>query len=127
MAYVANSDGKRVAAKKKEPGMMPQFGTNQNLPVIDILKHPGIWAVLDEACNNNCHGSVWARNAEAKLAQLEMTTKWVHRKVKKYDGIGAHARACGKLQIPFAMKMLGCILPGMIDSYEIENSGHSLL
>ena len=55
---------------------MPQFRINTNLPVVDVLKDEGIWAVLDEECNNNCHGSVWARNAVEKLAKLGMRTRW---------------------------------------------------
>ena len=60
-------DGPRAA----EPAafMAPQARVSglDDLPVVDILEDPGIWACLDEGCNSNCHGKIWRENAEMKL------------------------------------------------------------
>ena len=36
------------------------------------MTDPGIWVALDEGCNSNCHGRIWAENAEEKLKQFPL-------------------------------------------------------
>ena len=35
--------------------------------IVDIFKDAGIWIVLDEGCNSNCRGKLWAENAQEKM------------------------------------------------------------
>ena len=41
-----------------------------NLPEIDVLEDPHVWATRDEGCNNTCHGSKWRKNAEDKFMKM---------------------------------------------------------
>ena len=53
-----------VAYPRREPknhNLMPDI-QGCKLPVVNILEDPGIWACIDDGCNQCCHGDRWARN-----------------------------------------------------------------
>ena len=38
-----------------------------NLRVVDPMKDPGVWVIVDDACNSCVHGARWRKNAEKKF------------------------------------------------------------
>ena len=95
----------------------------QDLPIVDVMDHPGIWAALDEGCNSSCHGSMWADNASRKLEKLGFSPTWIHREPKRYAGVGAGTTTHGLKRFMFALKLTtNQIIPGTVDSHEIPDS-----
>ena len=63
-----------------------------DMPMVDIYKDKGIYAVLDEGCNSTVQGDVWARHAEAKLESLGFTSKFEASPPKCFKGLSGNAR-----------------------------------
>ena len=75
-----------------------------HLPIVDIWNDPGIWVILDEGCNSNCHSTAWADNAIKKLAKHGFYPQWLSHEKKHFSGIGEGTATTGTRQWP------GCIM-----------------
>ena len=98
------------------------------MPDVDPFTYPGIWCILDEACNNNTHGTTWMQNAQAKLQKHGFTAKWEHQRQREFNGLGGASRSLGKRIIPmaFQLKKSRMFIPRTIMPHEIEGN-HVLL
>ena len=67
-----------------------------SLRVVDPIADEGVPAIIDDGCNNCCHGEVWRQNAETKMKVLGLHPIWLHRKTTACNGVGTSARS-GKL------------------------------
>ena len=38
---------------------------------VNVYTDEGIWILLDEGCNSNCHGREWARNTEENSENMD--------------------------------------------------------
>jgi hypothetical protein len=123
---MAQDDSSRI--KKGGPNGRPKIN---ELPTVNIMTDPGIWACLDEGCNSNCHGDEWADNAILKLKNFNVRPGflWLHRRVTNYNGIGpSPVKTTGKRRLPTAFMLRNSqkILPGFLESNE-QKGGHPLL
>jgi hypothetical protein len=99
------------------------------LPVVDVYSDDGIWAVLDDACNNNCHSIKWMSNASEKLRRQGYGVPWIHQRSRVFKGIGGSEIPClGKRALPYAIRLKnsGMYIPGIIESHEMAGE-HALL
>ena len=98
------------------------------VPEIDILKDEGIWIILREGCNSNCHGDEWARNCEEKLKKFGHEFTWINHKPNGVNGIGGQVQTVGKREMPAAwtLEQSGLVVPGKIQSHE-QIGSHPLL
>ena len=78
-----------------------------NLRTVNVYKDEGIWILLDEGCNSNCHGKEWAKNTEEKLRKYPgIEFSWVNKAVKQYQGIGTtKVKTYGKRCMPASIKL----------------------
>ena len=74
---------------------------------VDPLEDEGIWAIVDDACNSCCHGSIWRENAEAKLKKKGFKCLLKDSKCHTFGGIGSGCtQSNGKYRMPFAMQLV---------------------
>lgn len=115
---VEDSVDQVVDAAKGTPAALVAISTafvsatgRDSVPVTDPHKDDGIWAVLDDGCNNNTHGARWSQNAQMKLNQEKVNKHWEHRRSRKCRGIGGEVSkflATGYLffNLPFSSRSL---------------------
>ena len=73
------------------------------LPLVDPFEdHDNVWVMLDEGCNQTCHGTKWRRHSEGVLAGYGLQFLQQKAAGTSFKGIGA-ARAVGKYSMPFAL------------------------
>ena len=70
---VSKPDKKRVIAnylftrEARTGGGLMLDKQNTSLRVVDPMTDEGVWAIVDDVCNCNCHGEKWRINAEEKI------------------------------------------------------------
>ena len=73
------------------------------LPLVDPFEdHDNVWVMLDEGCNQTCHGTQWRRHSEGVLAGYGLQFLQQKAAGTSFKGIGA-AKAVGKYSMPFAL------------------------
>ena len=92
----ASSDSE-LAARLEEEIAEPR------LPLVDPFEdHENVWVMLDEGCNQTCHGTKWRRHSEGVLAGYGLQFLQQKAAGTSFKGIGA-AKAVGKYSMPFAL------------------------
>ena len=79
----------------------------EHLPIIDIWKDPGVWAIPDGGCNSSCHSAKWRENAQYKLEQMGRGYQGLieEHDSKTFAGLGKHKSSCaGRFTFPAAWK-----------------------
>ncbi|OLQ03412.1 Copia protein [Symbiodinium microadriaticum] len=91
------SSGSELAAPLEEEIAEPR------LPLVDPFEdHENVWVMLDEGCNQTCHGTKWRRHSEGVLAGYGLQFLQQKAAGTSFKGIGA-AKAVGKYSMPFAL------------------------
>ncbi|CAE7728714.1 RE1 [Symbiodinium sp. CCMP2592] len=67
--------------------------------------HENVWVMLDEGCNQTCHGTKWRAHSSKVLAKFGLQFTSVRSSGTSFKGIGA-ARATGKFAMPFALRIM---------------------
>ena len=57
----------RLSSSSKKESRLMEDKQNTSLRVVDPMADEGVWAIVDDACNCNCHGERWRINAEEKI------------------------------------------------------------
>ena len=96
--------------------------------IVNPLKSPHVWAVIDDGCNSACHGGEWRRNAEEKFARLGFQPFLIEDRSCTFNGI-EDSKAKGYWRLPFAVQLVESemVIPGIQASYEFEDRDHPLL
>ena len=99
-----------------------------NLRVVDPLTDPGVWAIVDDACNTCVHGETWRKNAAVKWNALGTQPILNSTEGTSFRGIG-RSETSGKWQIPFALLLekIGVVIPGTVFSHEVPGADHPML
>ena len=93
-----------------------------NLPVVDPYESPYVWCIVDEGCNACTHSKEWMDNAREKWHKLGFDAYRLSLSSTTFNGVGT-GQTSGKHKIPHGSKMeeSGLILPGALDSHEMDN------
>ena len=87
----------------RERPMHVEENQTLNLRVVDPVADGGVWAIIDDGCNNRCRGEVWRQNAEVKVTVVGLRPIWLHRKATTFNGVGTNTTR-GKLKISMAVR-----------------------
>ena len=95
----------------------------RNLRVVDPFTDEFVWAIIDVACNSNCHGELWHANATVKWAKNGFKSYLVSNTSTNFRGVGSSG-STGKHKLPIALRLKesGLVIPGMVDSHEIPGT-----
>ena len=84
MATIPLSDSNEVEDQQQSGAV------KLTLPDVDIYADPGIWAVLDEGCNNTVHSDAWAENAIQNYRALGFETRFHDRDALVFSGLSGN-------------------------------------
>ena len=105
--------------------------TQETMPrrTVNVHEDEGIWILLDEGCNSNCHGKEWAKNAEKKLSKYGLEFKWMNRTTKHTKVlVQTKVRTYGKRCMPASIKLNnGKVIKCTLESHEQEGKHPVLL
>ena len=73
-----------------------------NLRVVDPITDPGIWAIVDDACNLCCMGEKWFKNAKEKWKKIGFDAPLIKYNPTKFSGVGEKMTG-GKYKIPISL------------------------
>ena len=76
------------------------------LPLVDPFEdHDNVWVMLDEGCNQTCHGTRWRKHSEEVLSRRHgLRFLPQQQSGTSFKGIGA-AKAVGRYSLPFALQI----------------------
>jgi hypothetical protein len=100
-APVPNKAGEKVSCHNQMV-LMKDIQATQ-LRVVDPYEDPHIWAVVDDGCNSSCHTKLWRKNADKKLAKLNLQCHMESSETTTFKGVGERKTA-GKWRIPFGIQ-----------------------
>ncbi|CAE7211787.1 RE1 [Symbiodinium sp. CCMP2592] len=97
---------KSVQSSDSEPAPLDEEIAEPQLQLVDPLEdHENVWVMLDEGCNQTCHGTKWRAHSSKVLAKFGLQFTSVRSSGTSFKGIGA-ARATGKFAMPFALRIM---------------------
>ncbi|CAE7692632.1 RE1 [Symbiodinium sp. CCMP2592] len=97
---------KSVQSSDSEPAPLDEEIAEPHLQLVDPLEdHENVWVMLDEGCNQTCHGTKWRAHSSKVLAKFGLQFTSVRSSGTSFKGIGA-ARATGKFAMPFALRIM---------------------
>ncbi|CAE7832525.1 GIP [Symbiodinium sp. CCMP2592] len=97
---------KSVQSSDSEPAPLDEEIAEPQLQLVDPLEdHENVWVMLDEGCNQTCHGTKWRAHSSKVLAKFGLRFTSVRSSGTSFKGIGA-ARATGKFAMPFALRIM---------------------
>ena len=77
-----------------------------DLPIVDIYKEKGVYAILDEGCNSTVHGDVWGSKRTVKTRQAQKAV--LESKTRSYSRPGIfYERALRPKPSPFLKRLFG--------------------
>ena len=96
---------KSVQSSDSEPAPLDKEIAEPRLRLVDRLEdHENVWVMLDEGCNQTCHGTKWRKRSEGVLARFGLRFNSVKSGGTSFKGIGA-AKAVGKVSMSFALQI----------------------
>ena len=66
-------------------------GYAPGVPIVDLDKDPGLWAIIDTACNSSVVSEGWIKKIANNLHKYGLGGKWLHR-VNRNSGGSAGAK-----------------------------------
>ncbi|CAE7834664.1 unnamed protein product [Symbiodinium sp. CCMP2592] len=97
---------KSVQSSDSEPAPLDEEIAEPQLQLVDPLEdHENVWVMLDEGCNQTCHGTKWRAHSSKVLAKFGLQFTSVRSSGTSFKGVGA-ARATGKFAMPFALRIM---------------------
>ena len=99
-----------------------------NLPVVDPYNSPYVWCIVDEGCNACTHSKRWMDDARRKWRKLGFDAYQVSSTPTTFNGVGT-GLTTGRHKIPIGLRLeeTGLILPGGLESHEMDEGGHVML